>query len=59
MHFPQENAFILILMLLKFVPDGSIVNKSAVAQVMARSLTGAKPLPEPMLTKLYDAIWCQ
>ena len=33
----------------KFVPKGSIDNKSAMVQVMTRHETGDKPLPEPSL----------
>ena len=40
---------------LKFVPKDSIDNKSALVQVMACRLFGAKPLPEPMLTQFTDA----
>ena len=43
--------------LLKFVPKGSIHNKSALVQVMAWWRIGNKLLPETMLTKTYDAIW--
>ena len=41
---------------MKFVPHGVIDNKSALLQVMAWHLTGAKPLPEPMLSKISDTI---
>ena len=34
---------------------GPIDIKSALVQVMACSLLGAKPLPEPMLTQFTDA----
>ena len=36
---------------------GLIYNKSALVQVMDWRLTGAKPLPEPRLTKTSDVIW--
>ena len=38
----------------KFVPKGSIDNKSVLVQVMAWHRTGDKPLPEPMLTQFTD-----
>ena len=41
---------------LKFVMKSSINNKTELAQVMAWRRTGDKPLPEPMGTKLHDAI---
>ena len=44
--------------LLKFVPDGSIENKSALVQVMASRLISDKPLHEQMLTQIYEAIGC-
>ena len=31
-------------------------NQSALVQVMAWHLLGAKPLPEPMLTQIYDVM---
>ena len=52
--FLTENLCILILILLKFVPTGPIDNELALTQVMAWCWTVTKPLPEPMLTKLYD-----
>ena len=39
-----------------FICEGPIDNKSALVQVMAWCLTCNKLLPEPMLTKMYDAI---
>ena len=53
--FLNENVTISIKFLLKFVLKGPINNKSALVQVMARHLFGAKPLPEPMLTQFTDA----
>ena len=41
-----------------FVPESPIDNMSALAQIMARCCTGNKPLSEPVLTRLPDAIWC-
>ena len=51
--------FIFISIFLKFVVKGPIVNKSALVEAMACHLTGNKPLPESMLTKSHDAIWCR
>ena len=36
----------------------AIDDKTTLAQAMAWHLKGAKPLPEPMLTQIYDAMWC-
>ena len=35
------------------------VNKSALVQLMTLCLSGAKSLPEPMLIKMLDVLWCQ
>ena len=40
----------------QFVPMGSVVNKSALVQVMAWHLLGAKPLPESMLIQSHSLI---
>ena len=48
--FINENICNLIKISLKFVPKGSIDNKSAWVQVMAWRRTGGKPLPAPMLS---------
>ena len=42
---------------LKLAPVGTIDNKLALVQVMACRRTGDKPLPEPMLTTMSDAIY--
>ena len=47
----MENARIAIMISLKFVPKGPIDNKSALVQVVAWRLFGAKPLPEPKMTQ--------
>ena len=47
--FFNENTTILIQISLKSVPKGPIDNKSALVQVMACCLGGAKPLSEPMM----------
>ena len=52
--FLDENDRILIQISLKFVPRSPIDNKPVLVQVMAWRLTGAKPLPEPMLTQFTD-----
>ena len=51
--FLIENVFVLIKISLKF---GSIFNMSALVQVMEWRLTGDKPLPEPILTKIRHVI---
>ena len=33
-------------------------NSPRLVHVIARCLTADKLLPEPMLTKIYDALWC-
>ena len=53
--FLNEHINISIQISLKFIPGGPIDNKSALVQVMASRRTGAKPLPELMLTKFTDA----
>ena len=53
--FVNESLCISIQSSLKFVPKGQIDKKSALVQVMAWRLFGAKPLPEPMLTQFTDA----
>ena len=53
--FLHENDRIPIEISLKFVPRSPIDNKAALVQVTAWRRTGAKPLPEPMLTQFTDA----
>ena len=48
--FLNENGRILIQISLKFVPKSPINNKPALVPVMAWRQSGAKPLPEPILT---------
>ena len=50
-----EKCYILIQISLKFVPNGSIDNKTALVQILAWQRTGDKLLPEPMLTQFTDA----
>ena len=53
--FLNENVRIFIKFSLKFDGKSPIGHKSALAQVMACRLFGAKPLPEPMLSQFTDA----
>ena len=55
--FLNENDKILIQISQKLVPRSPIDNKSALVQVMAWRRTGDKPLPDPMLTQIFVAIW--
>ena len=50
--FLKEN-----ISFLKFPANGPINNKSAFILVMARYGIDNKPLPETMLTQIYDAIY--
>ena len=52
--FLNKNGRFPIQISLKIVHKSPIDNW-ALAQVMARSQTGDKPLPEPMMTQLTDA----
>ena len=45
----DENCCILMESSLKFVPQGSIHNKPALVQIMARHQTADTPLSEPMM----------
>ena len=49
MNFLKGNFSISIPISWKFVPKGSVNNKSKMVVVMAWHWRGAKPLPEPML----------
>ena len=60
-HFPDdifkliffnENCCILFQISLKYVPNGPFNNNTALVQIMAWRLVGAKPLSEPMLVSL-------
>ena len=53
----NKNDSIQIQISLKFVPKSPIDNKSALVQVMAWCRTGNKPLPEPMMTPVYQRIY--
>ena len=39
------------------MPQDLTEDKSPLVEVMALVLSGNKPLPEPMLTQIYVAIW--
>ena len=53
--FLNENVGTLIQLSLKVFANGPIDSKSALVQVMACRLFGAKPLPEPMLFQFTEA----
>ena len=42
-------------MVLRFLLNSPIDNKPALVQLKACCITGAKPVPEPMLSQLTDA----
>ena len=54
--FLNENDSIPIQISPKYVSKSPIDNKSALVQVMAWCRTGDKPLPEPMMTRIIDAL---
>ena len=54
--FLNENMWILIKILLKFVPEGPINNIPALVQIMAWRQPGDKPLSEPMMISLLTHI---
>ena len=49
MHFFNENVWILLKILLKFVFMGPFDNKSALVYIMTWRWTDDKPLSEPMM----------
>ena len=51
----KVNFCIIILSLLKFVPESPMNNWSALVQTMDWHWMGKEPLPEPMLTQIHDA----
>ena len=53
--FLTDNDKIPIQISLKLVPRSPIDNKPALVQGMAWRQTGAKPLPEPMMTQYTEA----
>ena len=55
----NENIWILIKILLNFVPKGQINSIPALSQIMAWRRQGDKPLFEPMMVSLLtDAYMC-
>ena len=54
--FLNENAWILLEILLKFVPKVQINNIPALVQIMAWRRSGDKPLSEPMMVSLLTHI---
>ena len=56
--FLKINFEFFIRITLRLFPSNLINNKAALVQLMAGHHTGAKLLPEPMLTKMPDTIWC-
>ena len=54
--FLNENVWILLKILLKFVPKGPINNIPALVQIMAWRRPGDKPLSEPMMVSLLTHI---
>ena len=54
----NENHCILIKISLKFAFKDPIDNNSALVKVMVWGQTGSKPLPEPVMTEFFNAIWC-
>ena len=53
-NFFNENVLISISISLNLVPEGQTDNKISLVQVVAYRLTGATPLPEPMITRLNE-----
>ena len=51
----NKKVRLLIQISLKFVPKGSIDNKTVLGQVMTWRRTGDKPLSESMPTHFFDA----
>ena len=52
----NANSCMLIEISLKFVSEGPIDVKSALVETMVCNWTGAKPLPEPMMTTMFYGI---
>ena len=50
--FFNENCYVLMKFLLKYVRKGPIDNKPALVQIMAWRRSGDKPLSEPMMISL-------
>ena len=56
--FLNENVGISNIISLRCISEGLIDGKSALFQVMAWHLLGAKSLPEPMITQLLGHVLC-
>ena len=54
--FMNENVWIYIKILLKFVPEGRINNIPSLVQIMAWRRPGDKPLSEPVTVRLLTHI---
>ena len=54
--FLNENVWFSIMISLKFVPKGPIINISALVQIMAWRRAGDKALSEPMMVSLLTHI---
>ena len=54
--FSTDNVWILIQILLKFIPRCPLTNIPALVQIMARCQRGDKPLSEPMMVSLLTHI---
>ena len=52
-----REMFVLIPVLLKFIPAGQVGNISLMVQAMAWRRTGAKALPGPVVTLFYEATY--
>ena len=55
--YSDEKVCFFIKISMKFVPKCPTDNKSALIQVRSWCQAGDKPLPETILTIIYDAIW--
>ena len=51
-NFVNEKFYIVIQISLKFVPEGPIEDKTALAELMDWHWSSCKPLPKPIMTKL-------
>ena len=56
--FLNEKFSVLPWISLKFVSKNVVDDMAVLIQVMAWCLFSTKPLPEPMLIKMDDALWC-
>ena len=53
LHLLDTNLWTSNQICVEYMPQGLIQDKSELVQVMAWRLIGAKPLPGPMLTKIF------